>query len=359
MGKLIRVFVSHSSEDKESFIEPIVEDLRNCNINVWIDEREILPGENLRNSIFKEGLDKVDIVLIFFTQQSLKSSWVDKEIKHLLKEEAKKENNFDLNKIISIYDSKETYKKIEDRYPELTDDLLHLMTKNYTKKELGKLISAIWNKYMSLQGGDVDTQRQLLSKKKQIIKFEKETQTLKSKVEELKLKNSNTTLYDEFKQYKESEVINNISAIKQETSDNKGDLFPEFLNLIETDKLEHSELLLLHYIIDTRNVKLMTGEIEKQEVLNINKWEKSNDIKDILSKKYAWVLRSFELRGFTEISEVTFSDEPYEVKLRDEIVENILDLPNNVLSKIDEAVKSNFYEHPKEVQNIKEFDLPF
>ena len=191
MGQSVLVFVSHSSDDKESYIEPIVSDLEDCYINVWIDKRKILPGDNLRKSIFRDGLDKADIALLFFTEQSLKSSWVDREIKHVLREEAKKGNNFDLNKIISIFDSENTYKEISERYPELTDDLLHLMPKNYNKAQLGQLISAIWSKYLSLQGGDVETQRQLLAKEKEIFQKEKEISVLKTKVHELKSKDKN------------------------------------------------------------------------------------------------------------------------------------------------------------------------
>ena len=170
MGKSVLVFISHSSEDKISFIEPVVNDLENCYINVWLDKRKILPGDNLRKSIFRDGLDKADIALIFFTEKSLKSSWVDKEIKHVLREESKKGNNFDLKKIISIFDTTETYEAISERYPELTDDLLHLMPPNYDKTQLGQLVSAIWSKYLSLQGGDIETQRQILAKDKEIFK---------------------------------------------------------------------------------------------------------------------------------------------------------------------------------------------
>jgi hypothetical protein len=159
MGQSVLVFVSHSSEDKESLIEPVVRDLENCYINVWLDKRNIFPGDNLRKSIFRDGLDKADVALIFFTKKSLESSWVDREIKHVLREESKKGNNFDLNKIISIFDTPDTYTAIQERYPELTDDLLHLMPENYNKTQLGQLISAVWSKYLSLQGGDIETQR--------------------------------------------------------------------------------------------------------------------------------------------------------------------------------------------------------
>lgn len=208
MGKSVLVFISHSSENKESLIEPIVQDLEDCYINVWIDKRKIVPGDNLRKSIFRDGIDKADVALIFFTQQSLKSSWVDREIKHVLREESKKGNNFDLNKIISIFDSQETYSQISERYPELTDDLLHLMPQDYDKVQLGQLISAIWSKYMSLQGGDVETQRQLLAKEKEIFQKDKEVAALKEQLKEQKAKDPSTGKYENFAKYRASGKLN-------------------------------------------------------------------------------------------------------------------------------------------------------
>ncbi|VFN03623.1 MAG: hypothetical protein BECKG1743E_GA0114224_106361, partial [Candidatus Kentron sp. G] len=77
------------------------------------------------------------MVLIFFTSKSLGSAWVDREVKHVLREEANKGNDFDLNKIISLFDSQETYEKIRERYPGLTDDLLHLMPRCYGSRYFG------------------------------------------------------------------------------------------------------------------------------------------------------------------------------------------------------------------------------
>ncbi len=216
MGQSVLVFVSHSSEDKESLIEPIVADLESCYINIWLDKRKIIPGDNLRKSIFRDGLDKADVALIFFTEKSLKSSWVDKEIKHVLREETKKGNNFDINKIISIFDSTQTYNKIAERYPELTDDLLHLMPENYSTIQLGQLISAIWSKYLSLQGGDVATQKLLLEKDKEIFQKDKEIQIFKTIIEENKSNSYNQNTFDEFKLIVESNAINDLIACKDE-----------------------------------------------------------------------------------------------------------------------------------------------
>ncbi len=215
MGQSVLVFISHSSEDKESLIEPIAQDLENCYINVWLDKRKILPGDNLRKSIFRDGLDKADVALIFFTENSLKSSWVDREIKHVLREEKKKGNAFNLSKIISIFDSQNTYDQISERYPELTDDLLHLMPESYNATHLGQLISAIWSKYLSLQGGDVETQKQILAKEKEIFQRDKEIQELTIKLEKEKEKEKNhlTGLQDEFESFvKSGRITGFISA---------------------------------------------------------------------------------------------------------------------------------------------------
>jgi hypothetical protein len=210
MGKSVLVFISHSSEDKEPYIEPIAKDLENCFINVWIDKRKIVPGDNIRKSIFRDGLDKADVVLIFFTEQSLKSAWVDREIKHVLREETNKGNNFDLNKIISIFDSEKTYEKISKRYPELTDDLLHLMPPDYDKTRLGQLISAIWSKYLSLQGGDVEIQRQLLGKEKEIFQREKEVLELKQALKDAVSKNEATKSQNEFRKMAQSGLLDDF-----------------------------------------------------------------------------------------------------------------------------------------------------
>jgi len=215
MGNSVLVFISHSSEDKESYIQPIANDLEDSYINVWIDKKNIIPGDNLRKSVFRDGLDKCDITLIFFTENSLNSSWVDCEIKHLLREEKKKGNNFDLNKIISIFDSEDTYNKISNRYPELTDDLLHLMPKNYDKIHLGKLISAIWSKYFSLQG-DIEHQRQLLLKDQEIFKKDKDIDELKQKNTELNKKLIDTiNNSDEQSKIKKFEEIYNSGKISE------------------------------------------------------------------------------------------------------------------------------------------------
>lgn len=235
MGQSVLVFISHSSDDKEEYIKPIVSDLKKCYIRVWFDEEDIIPGNNLKKSIFRDGLDKADVALIFFTEQSLKSRWVDREIKHVLRDEKEKGNDFDLNKVISIYDSQKTYDEIADKYPELTDALLHLMPQNYDKVQLGQLISAIWSKYLSLQGGDVETQRQLLAKDKELFQKDKEIHEVKTTLEKVQANHKKISEEVQFEAYLKSgkldDFINKRELLLEQSILRKDDI-PNLANAI-------------------------------------------------------------------------------------------------------------------------------
>src|SRR5690606_27881391 len=129
---------------------------------------------------------------------------------------------------------------------------------------------------------------------------------------------------------------------------NQNDLFSKFKELITQGKLKDDEILLIHYIIETGRFKLMTGWQEDSEISNIVEWEKINEIQNKLSKNYASVLKRFELRNFTEVSAVTSSNNPKELKIKDDISQNLLDLPQEVTSKINDVVTNNHFEYVDE-----------
>jgi len=126
------------------------------------------------------------------------------------------------------------------------------------------------------------------------------------------------------------------------------DTYAKFIRAIIESKLKEDELLLIHYIIETGQYKLKTGWQEGDEISNIKEWEKVNSIKNLLSENYNAVLKRYLIRGFIEVSMFTSSNNPKEVKLKDEIATNILDLPKEVLVIIDEIVKRNFFEYKEE-----------
>ncbi|MNQ82776.1 hypothetical protein D3C85_978370 [compost metagenome] len=141
----------------------------------------------------------------------------------------------------------------------------------------------------------------------------------------------------------ENKIVQPVKVI----STNQTDLFSKFTNLITSKKLKDDELILLHYIIETGRFKLMTGWQEQNEIDNIKEWEVINEIDNKLSRNYSSILKRFELRGFTEVSAVTSSNNPKELKIKEEISKHLLDLPENVLTIITENIDKNHFEHTK------------
>ena len=142
-------------------------------------------------------------------------------------------------------------------------------------------------------------------------------------------------------------------------STNQTDLFTKFTNLITSKKLKDDELILLHYIIETGRFKLMTGWQEQNEIDNIKEWEVINEIDNKLSRNYSSILKRFELRGFTEVSALKSSNNPKELKIREEISKHLLDLPETVMSIIIENIDKNHFEYTTKNQSEETDDLPF
>lgn len=142
-------------------------------------------------------------------------------------------------------------------------------------------------------------------------------------------------------------------------STNQTDLFSKFTNLITSKKLKDDELILLHYIIETGRFKLMTGWQEQNEIDNIKEWELINEIDNKLSRNYSSILKRFELRGLTEVSALTSSNNPKELKIKKEISEHLLDLPENVMNIITEIIDKNRFEYTAKIKAEETDDLPF
>jgi tetratricopeptide (TPR) repeat protein len=74
---MVSVFLSHSSKDK-AFVRDLADFLGTDGlIKVWLDEREIAPGQNIPGCI-AEGLDS-DFILLILSPDSVDSNWVKEE----------------------------------------------------------------------------------------------------------------------------------------------------------------------------------------------------------------------------------------------------------------------------------------
>ena len=68
-----RIFLSHSKKDAD-LIKRLYDDLRQCQIDPWIDEMDIRPGKPWLDAIFEEGIPMPQGVLPVPVEQPLQLS---------------------------------------------------------------------------------------------------------------------------------------------------------------------------------------------------------------------------------------------------------------------------------------------
>lgn len=75
-----KVFLSHASEDKTRFVTNFATKLRNKGIDVWLDEWEMLLGDDLVKGVFTDGLKSCKAVIIVISKNSIHKPWVQEEL---------------------------------------------------------------------------------------------------------------------------------------------------------------------------------------------------------------------------------------------------------------------------------------
>ncbi|WP_417353108.1 toll/interleukin-1 receptor domain-containing protein [Flavobacterium alkalisoli] len=135
----------------------------------------------------------------------------------------------------------------------------------------------------------------------------------------------------------------------------------KLLKDLQEGKLKDEEIILLHYSIDTARFKLGVGWKSAGEIENIKTWEDVNSLNSKLSLGYDEVMRRFDLKKLTEITEFTSSNNPREVELVSDLRDLLLELPKECSLKIEEVLARNERVIPKSTWNTfeKEDDLPF
>jgi len=73
------VFISHSSNDKPTFVEPLVEKLRVADLWVWYDKDSIILGDDVKNKIIT-GIQNSISVVIILSRSFLESCWANFEL---------------------------------------------------------------------------------------------------------------------------------------------------------------------------------------------------------------------------------------------------------------------------------------
>ncbi|WP_413734321.1 TIR domain-containing protein [Sodalis sp. RH21] len=77
------VFISHASEDKDSFVRPFAEQLIAIGIKVWYDEFSLKWGDSLRKSIDK-GLANSRFGIVVLSKSFVQKPWTEYELNGLV-----------------------------------------------------------------------------------------------------------------------------------------------------------------------------------------------------------------------------------------------------------------------------------
>ena len=114
----MKFFLSHSSKDKD-FVRKVAEDLFINGYEVWFDEWELDWGDSLFEKI-EEGIKESNFLIIVISSNSIKSRWVNNELKAALSNENESNTPFILP---ILYDDCEVPLFLKDKiYIDFRDD---------------------------------------------------------------------------------------------------------------------------------------------------------------------------------------------------------------------------------------------
>lgn len=116
----MKIFLSHSSRDKS-----IVREVKNRlppKIKSWLDEDELVIGDDIKVSLKKAIHSETDFVIFFISKNSLESDWVKREIKWAIEKEKELDRTIILPVLLDEVSNYSEFKFLEDRlYVNLTN----------------------------------------------------------------------------------------------------------------------------------------------------------------------------------------------------------------------------------------------
>lgn len=84
--KLHSAFISHASEDKDSFVRPLARELQGYGLDIWFDEFELEVGDSLRETI-DQGLTTSTYGIVVLSKSFFSKNWTKYELNGLLAKE--------------------------------------------------------------------------------------------------------------------------------------------------------------------------------------------------------------------------------------------------------------------------------
>ena len=149
------IFISHASEDKDSFVRLLANKLQENRIDVWYDELSLQLGDSLRQSIDK-GLAQSRIGIVVLSKHFFKKKWTNWELDGLVSRHMLE--NTESSLIIPIWHNI-TKEEITSYSPSLADKVAIISSEN-----IDSIVSKI-DKILNPSGSTLIIARQYLLKK--------------------------------------------------------------------------------------------------------------------------------------------------------------------------------------------------
>ena len=127
------VFISHASEDKEDFVRPFANCLKESGLNVWYDEFELQIGDSLRRAI-DNGLKNSRYGIVVLSEAFFSKEWPQRELDGLFAREVNGE------KVILPIWHKISKNEVL-KYSPIIADMLAINTSSFTIEEIAQKIS--------------------------------------------------------------------------------------------------------------------------------------------------------------------------------------------------------------------------
>jgi TIR domain len=129
------VFICHASEDKEDFVRPLAERLKQQHIDVWYDEFSLTIGDSLTQKI-DEGLSKSRFGIVVLSPNFFKKPWAKRELNGLTLREMIENRNLILPiwHRVSVQEVAKYSPSLADKKAATTSEGFNMLIRNLTKK---------------------------------------------------------------------------------------------------------------------------------------------------------------------------------------------------------------------------------
>ena len=129
------VFICHASEDKEDFVRPLAEKLRQQHLDVWYDEFSLKIGDSLTQKV-DEGLSKSRYGIVVLSQNFFKKPWAKRELNGLTVREMaeKKDLILPIWHRVNVQDVMQYSPPLADKKAASSSDGINSLIRDLTKK---------------------------------------------------------------------------------------------------------------------------------------------------------------------------------------------------------------------------------